>query len=108
MKREDRQISLIKSHLFESLDVLKNLFIREQRAFCEECGKQRGRRRNRNGRVSSGGKFHFNYSFWVRGHFRQLKSDRYSKKKRIFIAPYIKGEGVLVDKLYSLNRREEK
>jgi len=44
----------------------------------------------------------YGYRFWVRGHFRQLSSERYTDKKRIWILPYIKGKGVLVEKTYAL------
>jgi hypothetical protein len=39
------------------------------------------------------GKWSFNYSFWVVGHFRRLESERYHEKKRIWIMPYLKCEG---------------
>lgn len=44
----------------------------------------------------------YGYRFWVRGHFRQLISDKYSIKKRIWILPFIKGKGVLIEKVYKL------
>lgn len=58
-------------------------------------------------KITSGGNFHFNYRFWVRGHFRNLNSQRYSEKKRIWIMPYIKGDGVLINKSYKLNKKEK-
>ena len=44
----------------------------------------------------------FNYRFWVRGHFRTLKSEIYGENigKRIWILPYIKGQGLLIEKEY--------
>jgi hypothetical protein len=44
----------------------------------------------------------YTHSFWVRGHFRQLKNKRYKDKigHKIWIPPYIKGKGILVDKKY--------
>jgi hypothetical protein len=55
--------------------------------------------------AASGENWHFNYRFWVRGHFRDLKDDRYVNKKRIWILPYIKGKGILVDKTYDVKQR---
>lgn len=52
--------------------------------------------------ISRGNKFHFSHRFWVRGHFRTLSSKRYKEKKRIWILPYIKGEGILFDKSYKI------
>ena len=54
---------------------------------------------------SSLGKIHYNYRFWVRGHVRTLSSDRYTNKKGqiIFIAPYQKGQGILLKRVYSLD-----
>jgi hypothetical protein len=46
----------------------------------------------------------YSYRFWVRGHFRTLRSDVWRMKKgmKIWIMPFIKGEGILVDKRYTL------
>jgi hypothetical protein len=55
-------------------------------------------------RLQSGGQFHFNFRFWVRGHFRTLQAERWKEKRgiRIWIPPFIKGDGILVDKSYQL------
>jgi hypothetical protein len=49
---------------------------------------------------------HFTYShrFWVRGHWRHLKSPRFRFKRgmRVWIPPFIKGSGILIDKTYKL------
>jgi hypothetical protein len=45
----------------------------------------------------------YSHRFWVRGHFRTLMSDRYVEKKRIWILPYIKGKGLLIDKTYKMS-----
>ena len=53
---------------------------------------------------------HFSYKFWVRGHFRTLRSEsRYGDKvgTKVWIPPYLKGQGVLIDKRYLVERREE-
>lgn len=50
----------------------------------------------------AGERFHFNYRFWVRGHFRQLQSNKFKEKKRIWILPFIKGQGNLIDKTYEV------
>jgi len=47
----------------------------------------------------------FGYRFWVRGHYRRLMSDRYKEKKIIFIPPFIKGKGILVEKFYSVKKK---
>lgn len=49
--------------------------------------------------------YKYSHKFWVRGHWRQLRSARYTEAKRglrLWIPPYIKGEGLLVRKNYSL------
>lgn len=50
----------------------------------------------------SGATWTYNYRFWVRGHFRDLVSKRYVNKKRIWILPFVKGKGVLIDKSYKV------
>lgn len=57
--------------------------------------------------ASSGANWTYNYRFWVRGHFRDLVSERYLEKKRIWILPYIKGKGVLIDKTYTITKGVE-
>lgn len=56
--------------------------------------------------LESKGSFHFSHRFWVRGHFRTLKAARYKEKRgiRIWVLPYIKGQGMLIEKEYKLNR----
>jgi hypothetical protein len=51
----------------------------------------------------------FSHRFWVRGHFRTLHADRYGEHigKRLWIAPYIKGQGMLVEKRYDIEKRED-
>jgi len=46
----------------------------------------------------------YSHRFWVRGHFRSFRSPRYkgSRGKRIWIAPFTKGQGLLVEKEYIL------
>lgn len=47
----------------------------------------------------------YSHRFWVRGHWRTLKSkERWGNKSgtRIWIKPYIKGKGILFEKKYSL------
>jgi len=51
----------------------------------------------------------YSHSWWVRGHFRTLRNPDYWKEKagtRIFIPPYIKGKGVLVEKTYLVEETE--
>lgn len=46
----------------------------------------------------------FSFRFWVRGHFRHLNSEQWKNKKgeTIWIVPYIKGKGILVNKTYEV------
>lgn len=55
---------------------------------------------------------HFNYShrFWVRGHWRHLKSKVFVNRQgqKIWIRPHIKGDGILIgDKKYLLDRKND-
>lgn len=52
--------------------------------------------------------FSYSHRFWVRGHFRTLRSPRWKEKvgMRIWIPPFIKGQGQLLNKSYSLHRNE--
>lgn len=54
--------------------------------------------------LSAEGVFEYHYRFWVRGFFRTLRAERYRENigKRIWIPPFIKGKGVLVDKYYEV------
>lgn len=49
------------------------------------------------------------YRFWVRGHIRELKSERYINKRgeTIWIMPHIKGRGELVNKNYYIGEKEQ-
>lgn len=47
---------------------------------------------------------HFGFRFWIRGHFRRLMSDFYKEKKVIFVPPFLKGKGILVEKFYSVEK----
>ncbi len=52
--------------------------------------------------------FKYSHKFWVRGHWREFKSDKYIqvKGKRKWIYPYIKGKGILIDKKYQMKDKE--
>lgn len=52
--------------------------------------------------IGSQGLWHYEHRFWVRGHYRDLKDERYKEKKRIWIFPFLKGRGQFVDKDYIL------
>lgn len=56
--------------------------------------------------ISMGGHFSYSYRFWVRGHWRRFTSELYTrsglKGKRKWIMPFIKGEGILIDRRYQL------
>jgi len=52
--------------------------------------------------------FTYNYRFWVRGHFKTLRAERYgsNRGKKIWIAPFVKGTGVLVEKDYEVKNEK--
>ncbi len=54
--------------------------------------------------MQSDNSFNYSYRFWVRGHFRILKNKRYGVHigKKKWILPYIKGDGILVNKNYNV------
>jgi len=56
--------------------------------------------------LKSGGHFSYSHRFWVRGHFRTLRSEKWKKAKgtKIWIPPYIKGKGILVNKIYDVKK----
>jgi hypothetical protein len=51
----------------------------------------------------------FDHSFWVRGHWRMHRADRYKtmKGRVIWIEPYLKGKGALKQKTYSIQPTKE-
>jgi hypothetical protein len=51
----------------------------------------------------------YSHRFWVRGHFRTLHADRYGEHvgQRIWIAPFLKGVGILLEKHYDIEKRED-
>jgi hypothetical protein len=49
-----------------------------------------------------GEKFHYNYSFWIRGHWRTYRAPRFKNKKRAWVLPHVRGKGVLIEKTYKL------
>jgi len=56
-------------------------------------------------KILSNDEINYTHKFFVRGHFRVLRnSDKYKENtgKRIWIAPYIKGNGVLINKTYEV------
>jgi hypothetical protein len=54
--------------------------------------------------LNSGKTFNYSHKFFVRGHFRTLKSNKWKNKvgTKIWIYPYIKGEGILINKEYRI------
>ena len=48
--------------------------------------------------------FTHNYRFWVRGHFRELRAEKWKQKRgqRIWIPPFLKGNGIIFQKPYEL------
>jgi hypothetical protein len=54
--------------------------------------------------LRKGEAFRYSYKFWVRGHFRHFRSDRFKLKQGLttWVFPYVKGQGILVEKQYQL------
>jgi len=48
----------------------------------------------------------FNHRFWVRGHYKHWRSDKFKnvKGKKTWVKPYIKGQGILIDKQYIVHK----
>ena len=61
--------------------------------------------------LKAGGHFAYSYRFWVRGHWRTLRAERYKTKRgtRRWILPYIKGPkgALLIKKLYEMRGESE-
>ena len=57
---------------------------------------------------SDGDIWHYSHRFWVRGHFKHWKSQRYvnMQGKRTWIPPFVKGEGILIKKEYEVKAGE--
>ena len=57
--------------------------------------------------LNSGKHFNYSHRFWVRGHFRTLRNDKWKNARgtKIWILPFIKGKGVLVDKIYEVTNQ---
>jgi hypothetical protein len=55
-------------------------------------------------RLDNGNGFAYDHKFWVKGHWRELTSPRFTKKRyqRVWIPPYIKGQGILIEKRYKI------
>lgn len=62
------------------------------------------------GDLQSKGAFQYSHKFWVRGHWRTLRDPRYGEKvgTRQWIAPFIKGKGILIDKKYRLEKEADR
>lgn len=60
-------------------------------------------------KMIANGDFKYSHRFWVQGHYRLLKSSRYTehKGKKLWICPYIKGKkgGVLIEKTYKVDKK---
>ena len=52
----------------------------------------------------SGIKMIYSHRFWVRGHWRTLRNKKYGQNvgKKLWIKPYVKGDGLLIPKKYEL------
>lgn len=47
----------------------------------------------------------YTYSFDVKGHYRELASQRYKKSRTIWVEPYKKGTGQYVESIYKINKK---
>ncbi len=45
-------------------------------------------------------------AFFIKGHFRELRSSKYKVQKRIWIDSYEKGTGKKVKSIYKINRKK--
>jgi len=55
--------------------------------------------------LNDGSNFSYSHKFWVRGHFRTLRDNqRYGDKAgtKIWIPPFVKGQGMLIEKAYNV------
>lgn len=58
-------------------------------------------------KIKAGGHLNYSHRFWVRGHWRTLRNEqRYKERagKKLWIVPYIKGEGILIDKIIDVTK----
>jgi len=55
-------------------------------------------------KINKMGISHYTHRFWVRGHYRTLKNERYGENvgRRIWIVPYVKGDGILINRKYEI------
>jgi len=60
-------------------------------------------------KLNSGAIRKIDHKFWVRGHFRTLRSEFWKKKRgiRIWIPPFIKGKGILIKRNYLVKKGDE-
>jgi hypothetical protein len=56
----------------------------------------------------SQGIFEYSHKFRVRGHWRELVSNYFKNNKKVFIPPYIKGSGILIEKNYIIREKDDK
>ncbi len=78
------------------LPIPSTIFIRLKGAIKEYINK-----------LNSSGEINYSHSFWVRGHWRTLRNERrYGDKigTMIWILPYIKGQGDIVNKVYNVKK----
>lgn len=56
--------------------------------------------------IQGGLQKHFGFRFWVRGHWRHFKSQKYKLKlgQKEWIKPFIKGKGILIKKEYDITK----
>ena len=52
--------------------------------------------------------FKYSHQFWVRGHWVTFRHQRYkeAKGKKKWIYPFVKGEGIMINKKYELKKQE--
>lgn len=54
--------------------------------------------------IKESGAWTYSHAFWVRGHFRHLRSEFWKEKRGqiIWIKPFVKGKGILIKKPYKM------
>jgi len=60
--------------------------------------------------LRSNGYMSYSHKFWVRGHWRTLRDeDRWGEKvgTKLWIHPFVKGSGILIDKKYNVTKEAE-
>jgi len=109
------EIKQLKSYVANLLDYINNpevVIVNKKRSTKKYLGKRQpktvdvvrltGKLQRYIYELKRGKRFHFNHSFWVRGHWRRFESEFYKEKRgtSMWIKPHIRGSGVLMNNKY--------